>query len=110
MKNNIDHEKTYIFKPWSNTSSNTDILFLIHLSGDEDLQSRSRTLCTEFMDIFSDKLSDEPAKIPPFNLIVNNLKWKVGQKKAPPRTQSSVKQLTDTDQSRYSEEISVTTL
>ena len=84
----IDHDKTDMFKPRSSPSSNTDILSLIHFSGDEDLQSRFRTLCTEFSDIFS----KEPANIPPFNLIVDNLKWKVGKNRAPPRTQSAVKQ------------------
>ena len=66
----IDHEKTDTFKPWSSPSSNTDILSLIHFSRDEDLQSRLRTLCTEFSDIFSNDLPKEPANIPPFNLIV----------------------------------------
>ena len=88
----IDHDKTDTFKPWSSPSSNTDILSLIHFSCDEDLQSRLRTLCTEFSDIFSDDLPKEPATIPPFNLIVNNLKWKVGKNRAPSRTQSAVKQ------------------
>ena len=32
----IDHDKTDTFKPWSTPSSNTDILSLIHFSGDED--------------------------------------------------------------------------
>ena len=36
----IDHDKTDTLKPWSTTSSDTNILSLIHLSGDEDLQSR----------------------------------------------------------------------
>ena len=80
------------FKPWSTPSSNTDILSLIHFSGDEDLQSRLRTLCTEFPDIFSNDIPKEPANIPPFNLIVDNLKWKVGKNRAPLRTQSAVKQ------------------
>ena len=31
----IDHDKTDTFKPWSSPSSNTDILSLIHFSGDE---------------------------------------------------------------------------
>ena len=64
----MNHDKTDTFKPWSTPSSDTDIQSLIHFSGDEDLQSRLRTLCTEFSDIFSDELSKEPAKIPPFNL------------------------------------------
>ena len=90
----IDHDKSDTFKPWSSPSSDTDILSLIHFSGDEDLQSRLRTLCTEFSDIFSNDLPKEgrPANIPPFNLIVDNLKWKVGMNRAPPRTQSAVKQ------------------
>ena len=85
-EDDIDHDKTDTFKPWSSPSSNTDILSLIHFSGDEDLQSRLRTLCTEFADIFSNDLPKEPANISPFNLIVDNLKWKVGKNRAPPRT------------------------
>ena len=88
----IDHDKTDTFKPWSSPSSNTDILSLIHFSGDGDLQSRLRTLCTEFADIFSNDLPKEPAGIPPFNLIVDDTKWKAGKNRAPPRSQSSVKQ------------------
>ena len=86
----IDHDKTDTFKPWSTSYSDTDILSLIHLSGDEDLQSRLRTLCTEFADIFSNDLPKEAADTPPFTLIVNDTKWKVNR--APPRSQSSVKQ------------------
>ena len=70
----IDHDKTDTFKPWSTTYSDTDILSLIHISGDEDLQSRLRTLCAEFADIFSNELLKEPADIPPFNLIVDDTK------------------------------------
>ena len=57
----IDHDKTDTFKPWSSPSPNTDILSLILFSGDEDLQSRLRTLCTEFADIFSYELPKKPA-------------------------------------------------
>ena len=88
----IDHDKTDAFKPWSAPFSNTDILSFIHFSGDEDLQSRLRTLSTEFADIFSNDLPKEPANIPPFNLIVDDSKWKVGKNRAPPRTQSAGKQ------------------
>ena len=42
--------------------------------------------------IFSNDLPKEPADIPPFNLIVDDIKWKVGKNRAPPRFQSSVKQ------------------
>ena len=56
------------------------------------LQSRLRTLCTEFSNIFSNDLPKELADIPQFNLIVDNLNWRVGKNRAPPRTQSAVKQ------------------
>ena len=91
-EDNINHNKTETVKPWSTTFSDTDILSLKHLSGDEDLQSRLRTLCTEFADIFSNDLPKDPADISPFNLIVDDTKWKVGKNRAPPRSQSSVKQ------------------
>ena len=44
------------------------------------------------MNIFSNELPKEPANIPPYNLIMNNLKWKVSKNRAPPRTQLAVKQ------------------
>ena len=64
----------------------------MRLSGDEDLQSRLRTLCTEFADIFSNDLPKDPADISPFKLIIDDTKWKSGKNRAPPRSQSSVKQ------------------
>ena len=85
----IDHDKTDTFKPWSTPPSNTDILSLIHFSGDEYLPSQLRTLCT---DTFCNDLPKDPADIPPFNLTVDNLKWKTSKNRAPPRSQSSVKQ------------------
>ena len=107
----IDYDKTDTYKPWSTPSSDTNILSLIHISGDEDLQSRLCTLCTEFADIFSNELPKDPADIPSFNLIVDDTEWRVGKNRAPPRSQFSVKQnFTLTDQSRYSGEITVTTL
>ena len=69
----IDYDKTDTFKPWSSPSSNADILSLIQFSGDEDLQSRLRTLCTEFSDIFSNDLPKEPANIPPFKASAEEL-------------------------------------
>ena len=34
----IDHDKTDMFKPWLPSPSTTDVLSLIHISGDKDLQ------------------------------------------------------------------------
>ena len=66
----INHDKNDTFKPWLPTPSTTDVLSLIHISGDKDLQQRLRTLCTEFKDIFSNELPAATAKIPEFHLVV----------------------------------------
>ena len=58
----IDHDKTDTFKPWLPSPSTTDILSLIHISGNEDLQHRLLTLCKEYKDIFSNELPAAPAK------------------------------------------------
>ena len=101
----IDHDKTDPYKPWPTTSSDTDILSLIYLSGDEDLQSRLRTLCAEFADIFSNELPKDPADIPPFNLIVDDTKWKVGKNRTSPRSQSQHTALFKTIQTLISQGI-----
>ena len=71
----IDHNKTDTFKQWFTISSDTDILSLIHLSGDEDLQSRLRALCTYFTDIL---VIGFLRLLSPSNLIVDDIKWRVG--------------------------------
>ena len=88
----IDHDKTDVFKPWLPVASNTDVLTQIHFSGSTSLQKRLRTLCTEFRDIFSNELPAKPAAIPEFDLVVDNKKWKVNRNRMPPRQQSPVKQ------------------
>ena len=83
----ICHDKIDTFKPWSSPSSNTDILFLIHFSGDEDLDyvhSVQSLLIYLVMSFLRNLLI--------INLIVDDTKWKVGTNRAPPRTESSVKQ------------------
>ena len=88
----IDHDKTDTFKPWLPTISDVDILSLIHISGDDDLQERLHALCEEFRDVFSNELPKEPARIPEFNLVVDDEKWRVRKNRDGPRTQSAVKQ------------------
>ena len=90
----IDHDKHDVFSPWIPKSNDTSPLSLINIDskGDEDLQHKIRTLCTEFSDIFSNELPVEPANVPPFNLIVDTEKWKVPRNRGPPRSQSTSKQ------------------
>ena len=85
-------EFTDTFKPWLPSSSTTDVLSLIHITGDKDLQHRLRTSCKEFEDILSNELPAAPAKIPEFHLTVKDSERKVAQKRAPPRAQNPKKQ------------------
>ena len=85
----IDQDKTDTFKPWLPTISDVDILSLIHISGDGDLQERLHALCEEFRDVFSNELAKEPARIPEFNLVVDDEKWRVRKNRDGPRTQSA---------------------
>ena len=71
----------------------SDPLSQINISGDEDLQLKIRKLCYDFRDIFSDVLSAEPAKIPPFNLKVDDSLWSVPKNRTPPRPQSTANQV-----------------
>ena len=90
----IDHDKHDTFSPWLSKATNISPLTLINIdkTADEDLQLKIRTLCAEFEDIFSNELPAEPAKIPPFNLIVDLDKWKLPRNRGPPRPQSTTKQ------------------
>jgi Reverse transcriptase (RNA-dependent DNA polymerase) len=49
-------------------------------------------LCNEFRDIFSNELPVSPASIPPFELNVDDTKWKVSRNRTPPRPQSTANQ------------------
>ena len=88
----IDHDKTDTFKPWLRQPDNSDVLSQIKISGDKDLQQKIRKVCLKYRDIFSNELPAAPAKIPAFNLVVDKEKWEVEQNRAPPRSQSALKQ------------------
>ena len=88
----IDHDKTDTFKPWLRQPDNSDVLSQIKISGDKDLQQKIRKVCLKYRDIFSNELPAAPAKIPAFNLVVDKEKWEVERNRAPPRSQSALKQ------------------
>ena len=78
--------------PWLTSDSTVDVLTLISIKGDSNLQENIRTLWTEFKEIFSNELPAEPAKIEPFNLVVETEKQRVPSNRLPPRPQSVLKQ------------------
>jgi transposase InsO family protein len=100
----IDYEKTDSFTPFlpvkgsdlsKKNSLFPDTLPLLQeilIEGDFDLQSKLVILITKFHHIFSNTLSSEPARIPPFDLIVDTKKWNNPKNRGPPRVQSPAKQ------------------
>ena len=88
-ENEIETHESPTFAPWLPASSIQDPLESLHIAGDEDLQSKIRSLCEEYKDIFSNELPSTPASIPPFDMVVDDKMWKTPQNRAPPRPQST---------------------
>ena len=61
----------------------------MHIAGDEYLQAKIRSLCLDFVDIFSNELPSAPARISPLDLVVDDSKWQTPRNRAPPRPQSA---------------------
>jgi transposase InsO family protein len=104
-EDDIDYEKTDSFSPFlpvegqiNSVKKNSlfpDTLPLLQeilIEGDFELQSKLVTLITKYSHIFSNTLSSEPAKIPPFDLTVDKEKWNNPKNRGPPRIQSPAKQ------------------
>ena len=78
----IDNDKTDPFAPFlrdktcRNVPPNGQDDFL-SFEGDESLQKDLRTLCSEFSDIFSDKLAPQAADLKPFEINLPRQKWEV---------------------------------
>jgi hypothetical protein len=60
--------------------------------GEPELQAAIRSLCDEFKDVFSDKLSKEPAHLKPMEMKVDTTKWETNKNRTPFRPVSLVKQ------------------
>ena len=79
------HSDTFDF-PWSFPfSSDIDPL-------SEDLQNKILLSCHESGEIFSNELPDSPASIPPFDIVVDDTKWKDSENRTHPHPQSSTNQ------------------
>jgi hypothetical protein len=75
----IDDSRNDSFSPWINPFPDADPLSLIHIAGDTDQQNKLRLLCNVLRDKFSNELPASPANIPPFDLTVDDIKWKVSR-------------------------------
>jgi transposase InsO family protein len=86
-------DKVGSFEPWLPTSFPVeDVLSKINISGTDELKSKIVSLCEEFRDLFCDVLPEQPAKVKPFDIIVNEEQWQVPSNRTPPRRMSPQKQ------------------
>ena len=89
----IDDEKVDIFSPFlPDPNGTTHFLDQIKTEGGALFQQNIRTLCSEFGHIFSDKLGEQPARIPPFVINIDYEKWATPKNKGGPRPQTTTKE------------------
>jgi hypothetical protein len=67
------------------TIENNETLMQINITGSADLQRSIRLLCKEYIDIFSPTVREEPARVPPLSMIVDQDKWKDKRNRLSPR-------------------------
>jgi hypothetical protein len=66
------------FEPWLKSQFSTaDPLAQINISGSHEFRAQIICLCEEFRHLFSDTLPSEPAKLKPFDIIVDDDKWDI---------------------------------
>ena len=90
----INDATTDTFLPFLSPPENKspiDFIDLITFEGDSDLVRRCRTLCYKYKHLFSDTLNKKPADIPPFDLKVDDVKWRTYANRGPVRVQTPAK-------------------
>ena len=88
----IDPNLMDSYEPFIDTPYMDDeFLNLLSYGDNANLNKKIKAICTEFRSIFNGKLSEEPAKLTPFEIEIDNSKWEVPHNRMPPRVQSSVK-------------------
>ena len=70
-----------------------DFLKEITLEGDESFQRKLREHCSEYSDIFSDRLAEKPASLKPFEINIPLELWEKDENRTPVRPQLSTKKI-----------------
>jgi hypothetical protein len=86
--NGILAGKSELFPTASNPLTTEDILAAVQIDGPQTLQDALRALVTEFADIFSNDVGQNPALVDSMKLTVNTEKWADSKNRTPPRPQS----------------------
>ena len=69
-----------------------NLLGKINIFGSAELQTNIHNLCREYIDIFSEAVRSEPARVPPMEIAVDKSKWHTNKNRGPPRPQSEIRQ------------------
>ena len=75
-----------------NPETPDEIIAMIKFSGSPWLQERLRSLCREYIDIFSTSVRSLPAQVEPMVIEIDRAKWEVPRNRLPPRHHSAEKQ------------------
>jgi hypothetical protein len=75
-------------KPLSSRQSDPIRYIPTDIRGDPEFVKAVTELCTEYIDIFSTVVSEEPARVPPMELEVDTTLWERNANKGPPRKQT----------------------
>ena len=75
-------------KPLSSLRSDPIRYIPTDIRGDPEFVKAVTELCTEYIDIFSTVVSEEPARVPPMELEVDTTLWERNANKGPPRKQT----------------------
>ena len=93
VEDNQIPDKVGSFEPWLPLKFPTDdILSKIKISGSQKLRLDIMTLCEEFRHLFCEVLPSTPAKLKPFDILVNEEQWQTPSNRTPPRRLSPQKQ------------------
>ena len=65
------------------------LLALIQFEGSPVFQEKLRSLCSEFIDVFSTSVRSRHANVEPMEIVVDRLKWRHPSHRLPPRRHSS---------------------
>ena len=77
----------------ANPESLDEIIAIITFEDSPWLQEQLRSLCREYIDIFSTSVRSLPAQVEPMVIEINRTKWEVPRNRLPSRHHSAEKQL-----------------
>ena len=70
-----------------------ELLAMIQFAGPPEFQEKLRSLCREFIDVFSTSVRSLSAKVEPMVIDIDRAKWEAPRNRLPPRNHSAEKQL-----------------